>query len=61
MLRYDGASKNIKDVFDKEKHQNVRRGIFKDSIGHWKHDIPKSDLRKVLKIIEDELLFFGYM
>ena len=61
MLRYDGASKNIKDVFDKERHQNVRRGIFKDSIGHWKHDIPKSDLKKVLKIIEDELRFFSYM
>ena len=61
MLKYKGASDNMKDVLDKEKHQNVKRGIFTDSIGHWKQDIPKSDIRKVLKIIEDELRFFGYI
>ena len=61
MLQYKGASSNMKDVLNKKKHQNVNRGIFTKSIGHWEQDIPKSDIRKVLKIIEGELRFFGYI
>lgn len=61
MLNYKGASNKINDVFSREHHQNLKRSVFKDSIGKWKQEISESDLRKVLKIIEGELRVFGYM
>jgi hypothetical protein len=61
MLQYKGANNNMRDILGKQKHQNVSRDIFTDSIGHWQKDIPKSDIRQVLKIIENELKFFGYI
>lgn len=60
MLHYKGISENAPDVLTIAHHKNVIRPIFRDSIGKWKHQIPKSELRSVLTVIKKELAFFGY-
>jgi hypothetical protein len=59
MLHYDGTV-HMTDVKSIGHHTNVNKPIFQSSIGNWRHQLPKSERRTILKIIEKELSLFGY-
>lgn len=59
MLHYTGA-KNVEDVKTIEHHENVRKPVFRNSIGKWKAQIPACELRPIMRIMKHELAMTGY-
>lgn len=60
MLDFQGQVEHMSDVLTISHHRNVARPIFRDSIGNWQQQLSPSTLHAVMKIIEPELMVWGY-
>ncbi len=60
MLHYNGVVDHVPDVLRWPHLRNVQRVIFRDSVGKWRLELPRSTLRSVMKIVSHELAILGY-
>ncbi len=51
----------LPEGFKEDNHRNIRKPVFKDSIGRWKKNLDKDSLNKVMPIIKKNLKVFEYL